>query len=77
MNKPHNTAPLPEKLSTAEAAKALGLSAQTLRAWACEGRGLLVPSKAYGRLFWDRAAVERVRSQPKNTDLRQINVKTL
>lgn len=51
-----------ELLGTVEAAHALGLSPQTLRQWACEGRGPIKPNKAYGRLFWPRADVERLAS---------------
>ena len=65
MNTHPNAAPLPDKLTTAQAAQALGLSAQTLRQWACENRGTIKPIKAYGRLFWDRADVERVRTEAK------------
>lgn len=62
MNATENASPVPGRLSTAEAARLLGLSPQTLRQWACEHRGPIAPVKAYGRLLWPRADVERVRS---------------
>lgn len=47
-------------MGTVEAAHALGLSPQTLRQWACEGRGPIRPTKFLGRLLWPRADVERL-----------------
>lgn len=55
-----NPAALPDHLGTVDAAHALGLSPQTLRQWSCEGRGPIRPVKAYGRLLWPRAEVERL-----------------
>ncbi|MBN3730904.1 helix-turn-helix domain-containing protein [Burkholderia sp. Tr-20390] len=45
-------AQLPEILTTAEAAAALNLKAQTLRRWACLENGPIRPVRISNRLAW-------------------------
>lgn len=47
-------------LPTPEAAAHLGLRPQTLRKWACLGRGPLQPVRLNGRLRWPVAGIRRV-----------------
>ena len=45
-------------LTTAEAAQALNLSAQTLWLWSCKGTGPIQPVRIGGRLGWKVADIE-------------------
>ena len=43
---------LPQILTTAPAAASINRKAQTLRRWACTGRGPIQPVRINGRLHW-------------------------
>ena len=47
---------------TAEAATLLGVAAQTMRRWACEGSGPIRPRKVAGRLRWSVAEIQALLS---------------
>lgn len=57
MTPPITSAPLPRVLTTQQAAEYLNRSAQTLRTWACTGKGPIQPVKIGGRLGWPEAAL--------------------
>lgn len=46
------SADLPKLLSTDEAAAAINRRPQTLRMWACKGKGPIAPIRINGRLAW-------------------------
>lgn len=50
----------PSTLTTAEAARALRRSPNTLRKWASLGEGPVRPRRIYGRLAWPRAEIEQL-----------------
>ena len=56
-----------EMLGTVEAARFLGRSPQTLRQWACEGRGPIKPVKMFGRLLWPKDELLRFISSKKKS----------
>jgi len=45
---------------TNEAAVLLGVTAQTMRRWACQGCGPIQPSHVNGRLRWSVASIRTV-----------------
>lgn len=47
-------------VSSTEAAHHLGMAPQTLRLWACRGKGPLRPVKVGGRLRWRTADIRRL-----------------
>jgi len=54
-------------VDTADAARLLGLAAQTLRRWNCEGSGPIRPRKMNGRLRWSVAEIQAVLSGSEPT----------
>lgn len=49
--------------STADAARALNRSKQTLRRWACDENGPIRPIRIHGRLAWPTADIKRLLNQ--------------
>lgn len=52
--------PLPQGLSTKDAAQCLNRQPQTLRKWAAFDTGPIRPIRINGRLMWPVAAIERL-----------------